>query len=162
MGGGCIDPRYRDLGTSWRWVVNFTPRPLYSRRKSSPVPIGQEVFRAPESFRPLWRSESSWAYRDSNSGPSVVQPVASRYTDCAVPSETRNCMTGMICTCHVIISRRMSWTWHSARMGGDEKFVQYFHIMLEKDRPCGLLVRVPGYSYRSPGLISGATEFSEK
>jgi hypothetical protein len=31
----------------------------------------------------LDRSERSWSRRDSNSGISVVQPVASRYTDCA-------------------------------------------------------------------------------
>jgi hypothetical protein len=28
-GGGCIDPRFLDLGTSWRWVISFTPLPLY-------------------------------------------------------------------------------------------------------------------------------------
>jgi len=25
---GCIDPRVLNLGTRWRWVVSFTPRPL--------------------------------------------------------------------------------------------------------------------------------------
>jgi hypothetical protein len=30
-GNGCIDPYSLDLGTSWRWVVSFTPRPLYPR-----------------------------------------------------------------------------------------------------------------------------------
>jgi hypothetical protein len=29
MGGGCIDPRFLALGTSWRWVVSFTLQPLY-------------------------------------------------------------------------------------------------------------------------------------
>jgi hypothetical protein len=29
MGSGCIDPHFLDLGASWRWVVSFTPRPLY-------------------------------------------------------------------------------------------------------------------------------------
>jgi hypothetical protein len=33
-GSGCIDPRFLDLGTSWRLVVSFTPRPLYPRGKS--------------------------------------------------------------------------------------------------------------------------------
>jgi hypothetical protein len=30
MGSGCIDPHFLDLDTSWRWVVSFTPRPLYT------------------------------------------------------------------------------------------------------------------------------------
>jgi hypothetical protein len=28
-GSGCIDPRFLDLGTSWRRMVSFTPRSLY-------------------------------------------------------------------------------------------------------------------------------------
>jgi hypothetical protein len=31
-----------------------------------------------------------------------------------------------------------------------------------EDRLCGLVVRVPGYRYRGPGLIPGTTRFSEK
>jgi hypothetical protein len=34
MGSECIDPHFLDLDTSWRWVVSFTLRPLYSRGKS--------------------------------------------------------------------------------------------------------------------------------
>jgi hypothetical protein len=56
-GGGCIDPCFLDLGTSWRWVVRTT-----------------------------WRTENSWFYRGSNSVPSVVQSVASLYTDWATPA----------------------------------------------------------------------------
>jgi hypothetical protein len=41
------------------------------------VPIGQEVGST------TWRSENSWSYWDSNSDPSVVQPVTTRYTDYA-------------------------------------------------------------------------------
>jgi hypothetical protein len=33
-GSGCIDPHFLDLGTSWRWVVNFTPRPPYPRERA--------------------------------------------------------------------------------------------------------------------------------
>jgi hypothetical protein len=28
-GSGSMDPSILDLGTRWRWVVSFTPRPLY-------------------------------------------------------------------------------------------------------------------------------------
>jgi hypothetical protein len=34
MGSGCIDPHFLDLGTSWRWVVSFTPRPFYPRERA--------------------------------------------------------------------------------------------------------------------------------
>jgi hypothetical protein len=33
-----------------------------------------------------WRGENSWSYWDSNSDPSVVRPLASRYTDYAIPA----------------------------------------------------------------------------
>jgi hypothetical protein len=42
----------------------------------------------PESFGTTWRRENSWRYRDSYSDPSVVQPVASRYIDYAIPAPT--------------------------------------------------------------------------
>jgi len=33
---GGIAPRILYLGTSWRWVVSFTPRPLYRRERQPP------------------------------------------------------------------------------------------------------------------------------
>jgi hypothetical protein len=33
-GNGCIDPHFLDLGTSWRWVISFTPRTLYPRERA--------------------------------------------------------------------------------------------------------------------------------
>jgi hypothetical protein len=42
-GSGCIDPHFLDLGASWRWVVSFTPRPLYPRRKSPRYPLDRRL-----------------------------------------------------------------------------------------------------------------------
>jgi len=38
-----IAPRILDLGTRWRWVVSFTPRPLYSQGKSPWYPLGRKL-----------------------------------------------------------------------------------------------------------------------
>jgi hypothetical protein len=42
-GSGCIDPHFLDLGTSWRWVVSFTPLPLYPRGKSPRYPLDRRL-----------------------------------------------------------------------------------------------------------------------
>jgi hypothetical protein len=49
--------------------------------KEPPVPIEQEVGWTSEPVWTIWIRENSWPHRDSNSDFSVVQPVASRYTD---------------------------------------------------------------------------------
>jgi hypothetical protein len=43
MGSGCIHPRFLDLGTSWRWVVSFTPRSLYLQRKCPRYPLDRRL-----------------------------------------------------------------------------------------------------------------------
>jgi hypothetical protein len=84
---GCIDPYFLDLGTSWRWVVSFLPRPLYPQGN---IPgtnrIGGWV---DHMVWTTWRRGNSWPYRDSNFDPSVVQPVASLYTDWAILNENK-------------------------------------------------------------------------
>jgi hypothetical protein len=42
-GSGCIDPHFLDLGTSWRWVVSFTPRPPYPQEKSPLYPLDRRL-----------------------------------------------------------------------------------------------------------------------
>jgi hypothetical protein len=77
---GYIEQHFLDLGTSWRWVVSFTPRPLYPRaRDPSTHCIGGGW--PPQPAWTTWRIENSWPYWGSNSDLSVVQPIASRYSD---------------------------------------------------------------------------------
>jgi hypothetical protein len=54
--------------------------------KDLPVPFEEEVGWTPEPVWKTWRREITWPYRDSNSDPLVAQPVASRYTDYAIPA----------------------------------------------------------------------------
>jgi hypothetical protein len=42
-GIGGIVPRILDLGTRWRWVVSFTPRPLYPQGKSPLYPLDRRL-----------------------------------------------------------------------------------------------------------------------
>jgi hypothetical protein len=50
------------------------------------VPTGQEVGWTPEPVWMIWRRGNSWPYQDLNSDPSVVQPIASHYTNYATPA----------------------------------------------------------------------------
>jgi hypothetical protein len=54
--------------------------------KEPPVPIGYEAGRAPEPVWVTWRIENSWPYCDLDPDPLVIQPLASYYTDCAIPA----------------------------------------------------------------------------
>jgi hypothetical protein len=75
--------RYTSFLTSTaRWVVSFTPLPLYSR--------GKRPRWAPELVWTTWRRENYWPYRDSNSDSSVVQSITSHYTEFAIPALTGN------------------------------------------------------------------------
>jgi hypothetical protein len=69
-----------DPGTKWRWVVIFTPLPLWPRGSSS----GTDWIEAGSAPEPVWtisRREKGCPYRKSNPG----RP-ARNYTDWAIPS----------------------------------------------------------------------------
>jgi len=38
-----LEPHILNLGTRWRWVVSFTPWPLYSLGKSPRYPLGRRL-----------------------------------------------------------------------------------------------------------------------
>jgi hypothetical protein len=67
-----------DLGTRWRWVVIFTPRPLYPQGKSSWYPLDRRLGGA--------QSRSGRDDEEKNSQSllglelPIIQPVAQRYT----------------------------------------------------------------------------------
>jgi hypothetical protein len=42
-GSGGIAPRILDFGTRCRWVVSFSPRPLYSQGMSSRYPLDRRL-----------------------------------------------------------------------------------------------------------------------
>jgi hypothetical protein len=84
MGVWVYTSRILVFGINCRRVVSFTPRPLHSRRKGPDIHcIGGWVCTT-------WKGENSSPYLDSNSDPWAVQPVASRYTDSAIPAPTNS------------------------------------------------------------------------
>jgi hypothetical protein len=79
-GRGCRDPSILDLGTTLRSVASFTPR------DRTPVTQWVGVCVGPQNHSQRRGEENKTCpYRNSNNDPSTVQPVASRYTDCAIP-----------------------------------------------------------------------------
>jgi hypothetical protein len=75
---GCTAPHILVLGTRWRWMVSFTPRPLYPRRKSPWYPSDRRIGGA--------QNRSGRGGEEKNSQPlpglepPIVQPVAQRCT----------------------------------------------------------------------------------
>jgi hypothetical protein len=78
LGSGGIVLRILDLGTRWRWVVSFTPQPLYSQRNSSWYPLDRGLGGSQSrsgrggeerNFQPLPGLE-----------PPIIQPESQRYT----------------------------------------------------------------------------------
>jgi hypothetical protein len=85
-GSGCINPHFLGLGTSWRWVVSFTPLPLYPLERA-PVPSLQDIGWTPEPVWTIWRSENFLTTSGLKTpSPLLVQSVASGYTDWAIPA----------------------------------------------------------------------------
>jgi hypothetical protein len=73
-----IGPRILNIGTGWRWVVSFTPRPLYPQEKSPWYPLDRRLGGT--------QNRTGCGGGEKNSQPlpglepPVIQPVAQRYT----------------------------------------------------------------------------------
>jgi hypothetical protein len=78
LGSGGIAPRILHLGTRWRWVVGFTPRPLYPQGETPWYPLDMRLAGT--------QSRSGRGGKKKNSQPlpglelPIIQPVAQRYT----------------------------------------------------------------------------------
>jgi len=71
-GSGSIAPRFLDLGTRWRWMVSFTPRPFYPQRKSPWYPLDRRLGGA--------QNRSGRCGKEKDSQAPIIQPIAQRYT----------------------------------------------------------------------------------
>jgi hypothetical protein len=74
MGSGGITPRILDLGTRWRWLVSFRPRPPYPQRKSPYYPLNRRLG-GPQS-----RSGHSGKEKNSQPLPGLEPPIIQWYT----------------------------------------------------------------------------------
>jgi hypothetical protein len=78
LGSGSIAPLILDLGTRWRWVASFTPRPLYPQGKSPSYPLARRLG-GPQS-----RSGRSDEEKSSQPlpglEPPIIQSVSQLYT----------------------------------------------------------------------------------
>jgi hypothetical protein len=66
-GSGDIAARIFDLGTRWRWVVSFTPRPLYLQGKSPWYPLDRSL----GGFQSVW---TRWLRENSEPLPGIRTP----------------------------------------------------------------------------------------
>jgi hypothetical protein len=85
-GSGCIDPRFLDFVTSWRWVVSVTPLPLYPGRKSPWYPLDKRLGGLQSRSGRRGEEKILDPTGTRTPDPSIAQPVASRYTYCAIPT----------------------------------------------------------------------------
>jgi hypothetical protein len=90
MWSECIDPYFLDLETSWRWVVSFKPQPFYLEGNTSGI-YWIRVWVGPRAGLDDVEKRKFMTLTHSSSDLSVVHPVASRYTNCAIPAPLLRC-----------------------------------------------------------------------
>jgi hypothetical protein len=83
LGSGRIAPFIIDLGTIWRWVVIFRPRPPYSQGKSPRYPLDRRMGGPHNRYGRSVKRKIPSLRRESNPDYPIVQPTTSRYTDWA-------------------------------------------------------------------------------
>jgi hypothetical protein len=79
-----------DLGTRWKWVISFTPRPLCPQEKGPRYTLDRRLRRPQNRSGHSVEEKISNPHRESNPDHSFVQPVASHYTDWTNPALASN------------------------------------------------------------------------
>jgi hypothetical protein len=79
-----IAPRILDLGTRWRWVFSFTPRPLNPRGRAPSIHCIGGWVGLTTSLDAVVRRKIPSPRRESKPRTPILQSVAQRYTDWAI------------------------------------------------------------------------------
>jgi hypothetical protein len=77
-GSGGVASRILDFGTRWRWVVSFTPRPLYPQGRSPWYSLARRLG-GPQSLSGRGGEEKN-SQPLPGLEPPIIQPVDQRYT----------------------------------------------------------------------------------
>ena len=90
-GNGGIAPRSLKLGTSWRWLVTMTPRPLYPWRKRFLYPLNRRRVGEPQRRCRTFGEQINLFYVPGLE-PRAVYPVVCQYANCGIPVTERRIM----------------------------------------------------------------------
>jgi hypothetical protein len=93
------------LDIRWRLVVNFTPRPLYLRRKDPHYQLDKRLG-GPQGRSGHWNMEKSLA--TSRNRTPDIQPVARLCTDWAIPTPSRTRYSPITVGSHLLYNRSRS------------------------------------------------------
>jgi hypothetical protein len=145
LASGGIAPRILDLGTKWRWVVSFTPRPLYPHGKSPWYPLDRRLGGL--------RNRSGHSSEETNSQPlpeletPTNQPVAQRYTTelSWLPKNLVN---------NFILRNRSGFD----EVCSNASFEVFTAVMIQVEvfwfvTPCSVVVVVGYQRFRAPGCL---------
>jgi hypothetical protein len=132
MGEWMYDRHFLDLGTSWRWVVSFTPRPLYPRERDT----GTHFIRGlvdPRAGLDDMEKRKFFTLPGLELPPLlVVQPVASCYTDWAIPAQSSENYKTMLSKC---------------KMGSKKaKYAIKWYMYLDKSHTIGSHLHTPPWA----------------
>jgi hypothetical protein len=124
MGRGCIDPHFLRLSTSWRRVVNFTPRPLYPQGKSPRYPLDRRLGGPQSAVWKMWRKETGRCLALVISSSSFIRPFRRHLTMSSTSSISSS-------SCVQTETRNQSWSVHGETVSnGNEATVTPRSVVL--------------------------------